>query len=162
MITYQQFVLDFPEFANATTFPQSGFNFYLNLANIMLNQDRWGQPAAAPPNSLFDIGCELFIAHNLVLEAYNQQEANLGGLPGLNRGVISAEGAGQVNMSYDTNASIELDAGHWNLTTFGTRFVNMARMLGAAPMVIAPRGCAGPLGGTAWYGPNPIPGFFSS
>jgi len=162
MISYAQFIADFPEFTNATMFPQSGFNYWANLAGIMLTPV-WGQPAASgQPLTLYDIGCELFIAHNLVLEAYNQQAANAGGIPGLNRGIISAESAGQVSISYDTNGALELDAGHWNLTTFGLRFIGTARMLGAGPMVASPGGCVGPNSGPAWIGPPPWPGYFSS
>lgn len=161
MISYQQFIADYPEF-NSAAFPQSGFNYWLNFASIMLT-GRWGSPAAqGDPLALYDIGCELFVAHHLVIEALNQKAVAVGGLPGISRGVISSESPGSVSISYDTNASLELDAGHWNLTTYGTRFVNTARMLGAAPMTVGPSGCAGPYNGPAWPGPCPLPGYFSS
>ena len=162
MITYAQFIIDFPEFANAAVFPQSGFNFYLNFASLMLTPP-WG--AAAPtgqPYTLYDIGTELFIAHNLAIEALNAKGAIMGGVPGLNRGVISAESAGQVSINYDTANGLEPDAGHWNLTTYGTRFVSMARLLGSAPMQIGPSQQVPPYNGPAWIGPNPYPGYFSS
>lgn len=162
MITYAQFIVDFPEFANATVFPQSGFNFYLNWASLMLTP-RWGAPApTGQPYTLYDIGTELFIAHNLAIEALNAKAALAGGVPGLNRGVISGEVAGAVNISYDTANGLEADAGHWNLTTYGTRFVSMLRLLGAAPIQVGPGGNNIPNNGPAWIGPNPFPGYFSS
>jgi hypothetical protein len=163
MVTYQSFISDLPEFSNATIFPQSAFSYYQNFATIMLTSV-WGQPApAGQPNSLYDIGQEQFIAHNLVIEALNQKSVAVGGLPGLNKGAISGENAGQVSVSYDTSATLELDAGHWNLTTYGTRFLSVARMLGAQPMQIGPQGIGGPpFDGPAWIGPPPFPGYFSS
>jgi hypothetical protein len=162
MISYTQFVTDFPEFAVSATYPQSAFNFYQNFATIMLTAV-WGQPATSgQPNTLYDIGMEMFIAHNLALEAMNQKAAATGGIPGLSTGIASSEGAGPVNISYDTTSAIELDAGHWNLTTYGTRFVQMARMLGSAPMYIGPAGCVPPNSGPGWIGPPPWPGWFSS
>lgn len=162
MISYAQFIADFPEFANATTYPQSSFNYYQNFASIMLTSV-WGQPAAAgQPYTLYDIGMEQFIAHNIVLEAMNAKASTVGGIPGLTKGLISGEGAGQVNVSYDTTGAIELDAGHWNLTTYGIRFIGTARMLGAQPTQIGPSGCLPPNSGPGWIGPPPWPGYFSS
>jgi hypothetical protein len=159
MVTYIQFTTDFPEFANA---PQGTFNFYLNFASLMLTGP-WGAPApAGQPNTMYDIGTELFIAHNLAIEALNAKAAAAGGVPGLNRGVISSEAAGTVNISYDTANGLETDAGHWNLTTYGTRFVSIARLLGAAPSQIGPHGNCIPNNGPAWVGPTPYPGYFSS
>jgi Protein of unknown function (DUF4054) len=163
MVTYQSFIADYPEFSNAMIFPQSGFNYWANFAMIMLTSV-WGQAApAGQPNSLFDIGEELFIAHNLVLEAMNQKSVAVGGIPGLTKGVVSAENAGQVSVSYDTTAGIEEDAGQWNLTTYGIRLIGIARMLGAQPTQIGPQGIGGPpFSGPGWIGPPPFPGYFSS
>jgi hypothetical protein len=162
MIDYAQFTTDFPEFANTTTYPQSVFNFWLNFASLMLTP-RWGAPAdPGQPSTMYDVGTELIIAHNLALEAINQQAAAAGGVPGLNRGIISSETAGAVSVSYDTANGLELDAGHWNLTTYGTRFVSIARLIGAAPTQISPGPCNIPNSGQAWVGPWPYPGYFGS
>jgi hypothetical protein len=162
MVTYQSFIADLPEFANATIFPQSAFLYYQNFATIMLTSV-WGQPApAGQPNSLFDIGQEQFIAHNLVIEALNQKSVAVGGLPGITKGPVSAENAGQVSVTYDPAGSLEIDAGHWNLTTYGLRFINVARMLGAQPTQIGPQGIVPPFSGPGWIGPPPFPGYFSS
>jgi Protein of unknown function (DUF4054) len=162
MITYAQFTTDFAEFSNAAAYPQSSFNFYLNFASLMLTP-RWGQPApAGQPNTLYDIGTELFVAHNLALEAMNQKAAAAGGVPGLSTGPVSSKGAGAVSVSYDTTAGIVADAGHWNLTTYGIRFISMLLLLGAAPIQIGPHGDPNPLNGPAWPGLPTIPGWFIS
>jgi hypothetical protein len=162
MVCYEQFTTDFPEFANTTTYPRSSFSFYQNFARLMLTFV-WGAPAAlGQPLELYDIGCELFIAHNLALEAMNQKAAAVGGVPGLSTGPVSSKGAGAVSISYDTTAGIEPDAGHWNLTTFGTRFISMLRLLGSAPMQVSPQGVHAPYSGPGWTGPNTRPGWFGS
>lgn len=162
MITYTQFVGDFPEFSNTAPFPQSAFNYYLRFSCLMLTPV-WGGPAApGDPLEMYDIGTEMFIAHNLVLEAMNNKSVAVGGIPGLTKGVVSSESPGQVTVTYDTNAGIEIDAGHWNLTTYGIRFVGMARLLGAAPMQVGPSGILPPHSGPGWTGLNTWPGYFGS
>jgi hypothetical protein len=120
-----KFVQDFPEFGNAAVFPPSGITFWLTTAYLMLRPERWG--------TLIDLGAELFAAHNLVLEASAQRSANTGSLPGIQTGAISSKAVDRVSISYDAQAGLEMDGGHWNLTTYGTlfkRFANMAGMGG--------------------------------
>ncbi len=159
MITYAQFVSDFPEFSDSNTFPQSSFNFYANFASLMLT-DRWGPPAAAgQPSTLYDIGTELFIAHNLALSAMNQKAAAAGGVPGLSTGPVSAKSVGPVSISYATEAGLVEDAGHWNLTTYGVRFIAMSRMVGSAPTYVGPHGGSVGSGASAWPGPLSMMGW---
>ncbi len=159
MITFAQFTNDFPEFANAT---QGQFNTWAKFAALMLTPV-WGQPGpdADGNPTQYDLGSELFIAHNLALGMFSMQAAaQPGGIPGLNRGAINNEAAGPNSVGYDTAAGIETDAGNWNLTTYGTRFVQMARLLGAGPMQSSPGPSLNPLNGPAWPGPWPFPGYF--
>jgi hypothetical protein len=159
MVTYQQFTSDFPEFAST---PESQFNFYLNWASLMLTP-LWGQPApAGQPLTIYDIGTELFIAHNLSLAAVNQQAAAGGGAPGSKNGIVNSKSVGDVSVGYDTSAGLEPDAGHWNLTTYGTRFIQMLRLIGAGPSQISPHYVGPSLNGPAWSGPDTRPGWFGS
>lgn len=123
-----QFRADFAEFGNEIAFPDLAIANWLNLAILMLNADRWG--------AAIDVGLELFTAHNLVLEAKASKAVASGGIPGMSTGPVSSQGAGDVSVSYDVGAGLEDDAGHWNLTVYGTRFIRMARMMGAGPVQI--------------------------
>lgn len=147
-VTAAQLRTDFPEFADTTLYPDSGINFWLNIAGNMLNASRFG--------NLLDVGTELFTAHNIVLERQAQAAALNGAPPGIQQGPISSKGVDKVSISYDTQAAIELEAGHWNLTVYGTRFIKLARMFGAGPVQIG-AGCGGgPLDSVnAWAGPWP-------
>jgi hypothetical protein len=120
------FRADFPEFADVGAYPNAQVTFYLTLAGKLLNACRWAD--------LLDMGTELFVAHNLVLERQNQAAAATGGVPGVQTGAVSGKTVDKVSVTYDASAGLETDAGHWNLTTYGTRFINLARMVGAGGM----------------------------
>jgi hypothetical protein len=147
-----KFRADYPEFASAVTFPDTAVDYWLSIAGLMLNVSRW--------STLLDLGTELFVAHNIVLEAMAQKTVAVGGLPGMSKGVINSESPGAVSVSYDTSSALELNGSHWNLTVFGTRFLHLARQIGAGPVHVG-AGCndAGSLSSGAWAGPPTGPGW---
>jgi hypothetical protein len=108
---------------------------------------------SAAPNSIYDIAMELFIAHNVVLEARAQQEANVGGVPGTTTGPVSGKTVDKVSLQYDTASGLNPKDTHWNLTIYGTRLAWLMNMYGMGPMYVAP-GCGpGRYNGPAWQGP---------
>ena len=149
MITPQQFRTDFPEFTSSVDYPNSGISFWITVAYKMMNAERW--------LDLIDVGAELFVAHNLVLEVRAQKAASNGGVPGENTGPLSSKSVDKVSISYDTGAAMEVDAGHWNLTVYGTRYRSLVRMFGAGPIQIG-IGYSNPLSlNNAWTGPYMAP-----
>ena len=149
MKTVDQFRADFPEFADDTKYPDSQVSFWLAFAYQMLNPNRWMQ--------ILDIGAELFTAHNLVLEVTAVAQAQNGAPPGTVVGPVNARAVDGVSVSYDTASGVEMDAGHWNMSSFGTRFIRICRMMGAGPIQVGigrvPFGAAGGIGGSPWVGP---------
>lgn len=119
---------DYPEFASVTAYPDSGITYWLKIAGLLLNASRW--------QDMLDVGTELFVAHNLALERLAQKSAATGAVPGLSTGPVSSKTVGPVTQAYDTTAGIVPDAGHWNLTTFGTRFIQLVLMFGAGPIQV--------------------------
>lgn len=119
MADLASFRADFPEFAAS---PDPRVNFWLVIASKMLNVDRWGD--------LIDHGQELFVAHHLALDSENAAAAALGGAVGQNTGPLSSQSVDKVSEAFDTGASSIADAGHWNLTTYGTQFYALWRMMG--------------------------------
>lgn len=117
------FRANFPEFTDTITYPDSIVNMWLGVALNMLRPNVWG--------NLLDIGLQLFTAHHITIAGQNLKTANVGGAPGANKGPVASKGVDKVNISYDTNAVIEEGAGHWNLTTYGTQFINMVKLVGA-------------------------------
>lgn len=151
-ITPQQFRADFPEFSSTAVYTNSSITFWLGLAYMLLNADRWG--------GLLDVGAELFAAHNISLEAKNVLEAAGGGIPGANTGPIESKKVDKVEVSYNTGAAMKKDAGHWNLTTYGTRYIYLLDMFGAGPVQVG-IGSVPLFNTNAWTGPSVYPGFSS-
>jgi len=148
-IDVAQFRADYPEFASTADFPNSAVQYWLKVAYSLLNASRWG--------AQLDLGAELYVAHNLSLEARAQKEAQNGGVPGSQSGPISSKSVDKVSVSYDTGGASEEGGGQWNLTIYGTRFYNLAKKMGAGPIYIGV-GSSPPFSGPAWPGPDVTPG----
>lgn len=118
-----QFRSDFPEFSDTTIYPDSSVNLWMTVATSMVNTCRWME--------LTDIGIELVTAHHLVLEKRDTDASNAGGTPGEVKGPTTSKSVDKVSVGYDSSAATLDDAGFWNLTTYGIRFLTMARMMGA-------------------------------
>lgn len=150
-------------FLDEAKYPDEAVQFWLGIATLMLPTRRWGvgsNTADVPPTSKIDWGTCLFVAHHLILEQQSGNDAARGAVPGQQKGAISGDTVGSVSRSYDTSAGLELEAGHWNLTKYGTRFVRLANAVGAGPITVG-GGCdPNPLNGPAWPGPPWWPGWF--
>lgn len=118
-----QFRQDFPEFADATKYPDSAVNFWLSIAIKTLPEDRWCD--------YLNMGLELFVAHNLTLAAQSQAVASVGGAPGQVKGPLSSKAVDKVSAGYDSGAVTLTDGGFFNLTTYGIQFLQLARMVGS-------------------------------
>ena len=123
MITPAQLRSDFPEFANTTTYPDALVNMWLTVANSLVNASRWAE--------LTNLGLELVACHHLAMSARDQLTATVGGIPGEVKGPTSSKSVDKVSASYDTSSVMLTDAGFWGLTSYGLRFLSLARMMGA-------------------------------
>ena len=117
-----QFRTDFPEFADAVRFPNGTITFWSGLGEKLNSQDRFGD--------MWVQAVELFTAHNLVLAAGNVAASAAGGLPGGTAGAVKSKAVGSVIVSYDTAGSMEINAGHWNQTTYGRQYIHLVRLIG--------------------------------
>ncbi len=135
MITPAQFRQDFPEFANVGTFPDSAVNLWLAVAGRLLPSLRW--------QDNLDLGTELFTAHHLVLSARDQAAAAVGGIPGEVKGPVASKAVDKVSVSYDTGSVSLTDAGFWNMTSYGIRFLTLGRYMGAGGIQLGYPGAPG-------------------
>lgn len=154
-VTAAIFRANFPAFADTTDFPDTQINYWLSIAQALLPANRLG--------NMLDFATQLFLAHNLSLERMSNAAGAAGAAPGLSRGPISGEGVGPAHASYDTASGIPLNAGHWALTTYGTRFFQLIRNRGAGPIQV---GIGSPppylVSGQAWAGPTVwVPAWFT-
>ncbi len=123
LLTPAQFRSDFPEFSNAVVYPDTLVQMWLTVAASLVNGARWME--------LTNIGMELVTAHHLVLSVRDQTAASIGGAPGLMTGPTSAKSIDKVSTSYDTSAATLDNAGFWALSSYGSRYLTLARMMGA-------------------------------
>jgi hypothetical protein len=145
----------YPEF-DATAYPTSAVNYFLAVATILLSTARFGvgaTAAASPPTTEYDLVTELFVAHFLTLEKRAQDAASAGGVPGEVQGPVASKSVGPLSVSYANSAVIQLDAGHWNNSMYGIRFIQLARYFGAGPIQIGIGRNLSPFGLGAWPGP---------
>lgn len=120
-MTYaEEFRARWPQYADPVRWPDSAINFYAVLADKSLPANRW--------QDLLPEGTALYIAHNLALDAMSA-----GKIPGRlsAAGMLSSKSVGPASVSYDNHIFMLPNAGHWGMTTFGIRFLQLARMVGA-------------------------------
>ena len=157
MITPTSFRQDLTSFADQTKYPDPDIAYWIQIGVLLLVTTSWGTgsaTASSPPTTVYDFGLEMFVAHNLTVEEQNKAQADNGGTPGQGgNGIVTSESVGSVSRSYDANAGINQGAGFWNLTNYGTRFYQLARLRGKGPVQIGPPQGPNPPGATAWAGP---------
>lgn len=144
-VTVASFRAAFPEFGgpSTTTYPDPEVQFYLDLGTKLLDVGRWAD--------LFDYGQQLFVAHNLALSFTSKAAAANGQQPGQVTGAVTSASVDKVSYSRDASSIMLTDAGHWNLTTYGIRYKQLVRMIGAGPYQV---GVGDLVNVSAWQGPT--------
>jgi len=143
-VTAATFRVNFPAFASTTTFPDSEIDFWISLGVLLHDAGRWG--------NLLDFGIQLFVAHNLSLEASGATASAGGQAPGQVQGPLTSATVDKVSYSRDPGAAMDPANGHWNLTTYGLRWVRLMRMIGAGPLQVGVPEFDRGLTGGAWPG----------
>lgn len=117
------FRAQFPEFFNPLVYPDALIQQWMNYAQQLVNADRW--------QGLTTLGVYLATAHYLVLEARDKAAAEASGVPGTSSGIVASKSVDKVSISYDAS-SIKLEnGGEWGMTSYGIRYLSMARRMGA-------------------------------
>jgi hypothetical protein len=127
-VTPAQLRSDFPEFNDTVRYPDSLVQTWLTVAASLVNASRWME--------LTNIGIELVTAHHLVLSVRDETAAAVGGAPGTMTGPTASKSVDKVSVSYDTASATIEGAGFWNMTSYGVRYISMARMFGAGGLQI--------------------------
>ena len=120
--TVSDFRRDFPQFSDATKYPDTIIQFRLNLADLLIDGSAMAE--------LFPYIVELFVAHYLALYSSDSKSAAVGGAGGSNSGVLTSKSVDKVSMGYDTSATLNPDAGFWNNTRYGSEFWQYISMFG--------------------------------
>ncbi|WP_313905205.1 DUF4054 domain-containing protein [Robbsia andropogonis] len=117
------FRAQFTEFEDQTRYTDASINTWLTVAVMLVNADRFGP--------LTDYAVGLVAAHHLVIAFKDSAASSAGGVPGAITGPTSSKSVDKVSVSYDTGA-VSLDsAGFWGMSSYGLRYLTMARTFGA-------------------------------
>jgi hypothetical protein len=122
----------FPPFSNTTKFPESEIKFWLDLATKLHNPMRW--------RNVLDEGIYLFTAHNLSIEFNAKTSACAGQSPGSIVGTVTSGSVDRVSYSRDASSAMDPKNGHWNLSSYGLRWIRLSRMMGAGPVYVGAPG----------------------
>jgi len=134
-VTATSFRSVFREFKDPQLFDDSVVGFWITTATdssngpALLDPTRWGPQ--------LDLGVMLYVAHNLAIGADEQASAAVGGALGRVQGPVTAKAVDKVSGSYDATRVTFEDAPYWNLTKYGIRFLQLARMIGAGGIYIS-------------------------
>lgn len=145
-VTPASFRAAFNAFADAARYADDEITYWNSLGLKLHSADRWGE--------LLDDGLMLFIAHNLTLEDASEQAAMKGQAPGAVQGAITSVSVDKVSYARDASSAMELDAGHWNLSTYGMRWIRLSKMIGAGPVQIGAGPDGANISAAAWPGPQ--------
>ena len=161
-VTYSDFILVFPEFSNATTYPVAGIDVWIALGYSTLNNCNFNAPlsvASVPDNTTqLDLAVLLFTAHNAVLNAQAAATAATpSGIVGQVVAPLSSKSVGPVSASYDVAAVTSDNAGIYNATSYGQRLWKMFLTFNSGPFYVAPPrrygwGIGGPRGYPGGFG----------
>lgn len=147
-VTVASFREAFPAFADPAAYTEGEVTFWIAFALLQHNADRWG--------NMLDGGVQLFVAHNLSLEYNARLAAKSGQGAGAVVGALTSVTADKVSWTRaapDTNPA----DGHWDLTSYGKRWKQLARMMGAGGIQIGVPSADELRGYGAWPGPYPMP-----
>ncbi len=130
-ITVEIFRRMFRAFRDVEDYPDMNVQLYVDLASRLLLPPVWRDQALLAR-------CQgLFAAHFLVLDKRDENAAEAGGVPGNASGVVASKSVGSVSVSYDLASGMEMNAGHWNTTTYGRQFYRWVRLVGAGPAQVS-------------------------
>jgi hypothetical protein len=110
-----QFRVNFPAFSDAVRYPDPVITFWSSLAVGFVSDEALG--------SLYNQAIELFTAHHLFIAAQGADSAGAAG-------PVQSKAVGSVSVSYDSSSSLELNAGHWNSSSYGKIFIQLIRQHG--------------------------------
>lgn len=118
----QVFRTQFPEFADTEVYTTSEINLWAAVAQAQVDARRWC--------SQWLLGVSLYTAHEITLATKNAQIAGFQGTPGTFGGIANTKTVGSGTIGFDASTTTEKDAGYWNLTTYGKKYIHLARMFG--------------------------------
>lgn len=120
-ITAARFVEILPEFAPV---PSGNYEPWVTFSQSHVDPGQWAD--------LYEMGAAFWIAHQV---AMGKAAAKSGGA-GTVSGPMTTKRVDKVAAGYDTSAVTIAGAGSYNATSYGIRFLELQRLIGAGPIVV--------------------------
>ncbi len=127
-VTAASFRANFTEFSSVTVYPNAEIDFWIGLALLLHDVGRWG--------TALDYGIQLFVAHNLSLQFDSKKASASGQNPGKVVGNVTGGTVDKVSYTRDTSSVMDPKNGHWNLSSYGLRYIRLVMMIGAGPVYV--------------------------
>jgi hypothetical protein len=143
-VTPATFRQQFPAFCDIDVYGDIPITMFISVAVSLLDADRW--------DTLLDYGTSLFAAHHLVLAARDDATVAAGGIGGGVQGILTAKSVDKVAASYDASSVSIEDGDFWNMTSFGIKFLRLAKQFGAGGFQITGGIAPGGFGGFGNFG----------
>jgi len=126
-LTVARFRADLPPFSDASMYPNDSIQFWIDIviADNLFPYNRWG------PQQL--MAQELYVAHEITLEAYSAFTSARGGAT-IGVGVPGSKSVGGVSISYDNSMGTYPDMGYYAYTLYGRRLYTLMMSAGAGPV----------------------------
>lgn len=122
-LTYQDFIVAFPEFSDEVSWPVLRVEMRIELANQFVRVCGLSDAVAAHLKGLY-------VGHYLAAYGPSSESGELAnGSEG--SGIVSSKSVDGASVSYDTVTGAEAGAGFWNLTKYGREYWQLMQMLGA-------------------------------
>lgn len=116
-----------PAFADPSLYTDTMITYWLQKASNALDQMAWG--------NRLDEGLLYYTAHALIM-AKRAERLATGSAQG--SGIIASKSVGPASISYDNSIGMNAGAGSYNLTPFGTRFWELAQLVGMGGLQLNP------------------------
>lgn len=125
-------VAAFPEFGDATAFPDATVTFWLGQAGANVDATRFGAQGL--------LAQLLYAAHYLVLAGQSARAAKAGTGSGVGAPltVATSKSVGPVSKGVDASLTSFAGAGEWNATSYGQRYFQMIRAFAGGPRYVVP------------------------
>lgn len=118
-MNYATFVGKYPEFSDASEYSQPVVETTIAVCSKLVNAERWGD--------LTEHGIGLLTAHYMVLS----------NMDGSVKGILTSKSVDNVAATMDVSHIQTLGAGHYNASSYGILFYQLAKMFGAGGIQVS-------------------------
>lgn len=120
------FRVAFPQFADATAYPDARLDLLSTFVTTQLNASVWGDA--------LDYATMLYVAHLLTIQGPSTASGGGTSGGGATNGIVSSKQVDKVSISFDVTAGTFAGEAFWNRSVYGIQLYQLILIYGAGPM----------------------------